>query len=178
MKVFKITMIITAIIIVTLLIALILLIWTVKGDIFAIGYNKFLIAPSYNKTDAYLKSNFDELSYVAEELTIMDYESISIEYTNLNGMEGYNMGIRSNHIKHEPIPIPDKLVDHIKALYKSGIRYIWCKDEFVDFTLWTASYEERGIRYSLTGTEPFGEHLIESKKLSKDNWYYYVKDYE
>ena len=161
-------------IIVILFIAFLFALWTVRGDLFAIGFNKFFIAPSYNKTDIFLKANINELSYVAGELIEMDYDYITI----IPEDDGYSMKVKHENLDYETIPVPNELIVHIETLYENGIRYISSGGDSVNFTMWSVMDESRGIIYSYTGTKPNGEQLIEVNRLSKDNWYYYVNNYE
>lgn len=178
MNIFKKTIIITTLITVILFIAFTIVLWTVRGDLFFIGYNKFFIAPGCNKTDRFLKTNIEQLSYVASELSEMDYDSITIRNESIREEDGYSMRVKRENLVYETIPVPNELINHIEALYESGIQDISCGCDFVNFTMWSTMDESRGIIYSGTGTKPNGEQLIEVSQLSKDNWYYYVHNYE
>ena len=134
-------------------------------------------APGYGKADRYLKSNIDELDFVADALLEFGYDQIQIRGTPMREEEKYSMSVRNGNIS-ETVPIPYVLLDHIKALYKSGVDVISCGSDFVDFSMWSSLSESRGITYSRTGKMPDGEQLIEVIQLSRDNWYYYVHNYE
>ena len=174
MSIFKKTIIITTSIIVILFIAFLIVLWTVRGDLLFIGYNNFFIAPSCNKTDKFLKTNIKDLSYVASELSEMDYDSITI----IRGEDGYSMRVKHENLVYETIPAPNELIDHIETLYENGIQNISCGCDSVNFTMWSTMDESRGIIYSSAGTKPNGEQLIEVSQLSKADWYYYVHNYE
>ena len=150
------------------------MLWTVRGDLLFIGYNKFYIAPNYNKTDRFLKTNIKELSYVAGELCEMDYDYIKI----IRSEDGYIMKAKRENIVYKTMPITNELIKHIEPLYENGIQDISCGRDSVNFTMWSTMDESRGIIYSDTGTKPNGEQLIEVRQLSKANWYYYVHNYE
>ena len=182
MKILKRTLIIIVPIILILYMAYPYLLW-IFSDVYL---NKAIFPPDYNKADKYLEANIEELSYVADKLLEMDYAEISVSGSYTSKIEGYSMEVRrKDDTDDESIPIPDKidvpdeLLDHIKVLYKSKVRYITCchnSDRFyVDFTLWDTMYESRGIRY---GAKPGGGTMVEVRQLSKDNWYYYVNNYE
>ena len=146
----------------------------------------FFLAPSYNKTDKYLKEHFDKLSCVAEALSELDYDTIEIRKMPLREEEKYSMKVRTKQFHQDgsysfdsdTIPIPGELVSYIETLYKSGIEIISCGDNFVDFTMWIIMEESRGIIYSRTEEKPDNEQLIKVRQLSKENWYYYVHNYE
>ena len=174
---FKKAIIITTSIIAILFIAFIIVLWSVRGDLFFIGYNKFFIAPSCNKAEKFLKTNIKELSYVASELSKMDYDSITIRNKSIHGEDGYSMRVKHEYA-YETISVPNELINHIEALYEIGIQDISYGQDFVNFTMWSTMDESRGIIYSGTGTKPNGEQLIEVSQLSNANWYYYVHNYE
>ncbi len=178
MNVLKKIIIITISIAIIIFIALIIVLWAVRGDILFIGYNKFLIAPSYNKTDEFLKSNINELSHVASELSKMNYDSITILNESMQEDDSYNMRVNLNDLVYETIPVPNELINYIKVLYKKGVQEISCGSDFVNFTLWSTMDESRGIMYSINNAKPNGEQLIKVSHLSKSNWYYYVHNYE
>lgn len=136
------------------------------------------MAPSYNKADRFLKSNVNELSYVAEALFALEYDSIEIREDPLREEDKYNMRVSREYLVYETVPIPDELVGHIQNLYESGVSVISCGREAIGFSLWSIMDESRGIQYSRTGEEPDGEQLIEVKQLSEENWFYYVHNYE
>ncbi len=148
--------------------------------------NKAVFPPSYNKADKYLEANIEELSYVADKLLEMDYDNISVSDSYTSKKEGYSMEVwRKNDPDDESIPIPDEidvpdeLLDHIKVLYEGKVQDITCCHDsdgfYVVFTLWDTMYESRYISY---GANPDSEQVIEVRQLSKDNWYYYVHNYE
>ena len=172
------TILIIIIIIVIILIAFFILLWTVRGDLLFIGYNKFLKAPSYNRTDRFLKTNNDELSVVAFELSKMDYNHITIRDKSILGEDEYCMEVYPEESVKETLSVPIELNDYIEMLFKNGIQVISCGHDYVNFTLWSTMDESRGIIYSSIGTKPEGEQLIVAKQLSKDHWYYYVHNYE
>lgn len=178
MNIFKKKTNISAFIIVIFFIAFLIVLWTVRGDLLFVGYNKYFIAPSCNKTDKFLKTNLNELSYVAGKLSEMDYESITIRNKSIGGEDGYSMNVRSDNLAYESIPVPDNLINHIETLYENGIQDISFGCNSVNFTMWSTMDESRGIIYSYAGTKPDGEQLIEVSQLSEDNWYYYVHNYE
>ncbi len=167
-------MIITTSIMGVLFIAFLIVSWTVRGNLFFIGYNKFFIAPSFNKSDRFLKDNINELSYVASKLSKMDYDSITI----IRGEDGYSMKVKHENLIYETIPVPNELINNLDTLYQNGIQDISCGCDSVNFTMWSTMDESRGIIYSDTGTKPNGEQLIEVIQLSKANWYYYVHNFE
>ena len=129
-------------------------------------------APSYNKLDRYLKANIGELSYVIDSLFGLDYDYIALRREDKNIMK-----VEKNEV-YETIPIPDELLEHIEALYKSGVRVISCGRDSMGFTMWSSLSESRGIRYSRIGKKPDGNQLIEVKQMSEENWYYYVNNFE
>ena len=135
-------------------------------------------APSYNKLDRYLKENIDELSYVADTLWELGYDSIEIRKNPLREEDKYNMRVSREYLVYETVPIPDELVDYIKNLYESGVEVISYGRDSVDFTMWSSMDESRGIIYSRNGKKPDGEQLIEVKQVSIENWYYYVHNFE
>jgi len=178
MNIFKKTIIIASIIVILFMVFIIVVLWSVRGDIFFIGYNKFFIAPSCKKVDSFLTNNINELSYVAKELSQMNYDRITIQYIPNREEAEYTMTVNRNFQGYETIPIPKELADDIKLLFEDGIRRISYGGDSVNFTLWSTMDESRGIIYSYTGTEPNGEQLIEVSELSKLGWYYYVNNYE
>ncbi len=178
MKIFKRVILIITLIIMVLSVVSAGSLWAVNGDVFFIGYNKFFIAPSCNKADSFLKNNIGELTCVVNELSEMNYDIILIRKDHIRGESGYKMEVKRNGSNYETIPIPDELINHIGSLCKTGIQDISCDRNFVDFTMWSTMDESRGIIYSLFGTKPDDEQLIEASQLSKDNWYYYVHNYE
>lgn len=169
MKILKKIIIITISIIATLFIASTIVLWKYEGEI-------FFMAPSYNKVNSFLKTNIDELFYVTSELFEMDYDSITIRKESVRGEDKYSMKVSREYLAYETTPIPSELINHIEALYESGVEVISCSHNSVNFSMWSTMDESRGIIYS--STEPNGEQLIEVKQLSKDNWYYYVHNYE
>ena len=178
MNAFKIIVFITALILLTSLIF-----WSIDNGAYRlfIGSDSFLTAPGYNRTDRFLKANYDELSYVADELSKMGYEYVSIDIESImRGFEDYNMEVRLGYMNYDTVPIPEELINHINILYEKGVQRIGCGEHVVNFTIWRVllSDETRGIYYSIDGTAPYGEQLIELKPLSKANWYFYVHNYE
>lgn len=171
MNIFKKTIVITISIIATLFIASMVVLWTYEGEI-------FFIAPSYNKMDTFLKTNIDELFYVAGELFEMDYDSITIRKESIHGEDSYSMRVSRESLVYETTHVPSALINHIEALYESGVKVISCSRDSVNFSMWSTMDESRGIIYSGTGIKPNGEQLIEVSQLSEDNWYYYVHNYE
>lgn len=157
MNILKKIIIITTSIIAILFIVLTTVLWTVRGDLFFIGYNKFFIAPSYNKTYKFLKTNINELSYVASELSEMDYDSITIRNESINGEDRYSMRVEHEHLVYETVPVPSELINHIEVLYEIGIQDISCGSGYVNFTMWSTMDESRGIIYSGAVTMTNGE---------------------
>ena len=135
------------------------------------------MAPSYNKMDRFLNANIDELSYVADALFNLDYESIEIRKVPLREEDKYNMIVR-NGSDSETIPIPDELLGHIEALYQSGVSVISCGRDTIGFSMWSTMSESRGIRFSKAGLTLDDGNYIEVRQLSKANWYYYVHNFE
>lgn len=115
---------------------------------------------------------------VADVLSEMDYDSITIRKEPLREEDKYNMRVSREHLVYETIPIPNELVSHIEALYESGIQVISHGRNSINFTMWSIMDESRGIIYSRTEQKPDGEQLIEVKLLSKENWFYYVNNFE
>jgi len=149
---------------------------TIMGYI--VGGGLFFMAPSHNKMDRFLVTNLAELSYVANTLLELEYDSIEIQKDPLREEDKYNMKVSPKYLVYETVPIPDELVDHIQDLYESGVRAISCGRDIVSFSVWAFMDEIRGIKYTRTGEKPDGEQLIDVRQLSKENWYYYVHNYE
>ena len=135
------------------------------------------LVPSYNKINTSLKANIDELSYVADVLYELEYDTIVIRKFPPLDEDKYNMDV-SNGSDREIVPIPDELLNHVEALYKSGIRVISSGRDSVEFTMWYSLSESRGMIYSRTGEKPDENQLIEVRQLSKKDWYYYVSNFE
>jgi hypothetical protein len=89
----------------------------------------------------------------------------------------YNMKVGKDKV-YETIPIPNDLVGHIENLYKNGVLIISYGRDSVDFTMWSTMSEGRGIEYSKTGETPDVWAAIEVRPLSKENWYFYVSNFE
>ena len=165
--------------VVIIITAMIILLWFAEG-----GF--FFLAPSYGKMDRFLKSNIDELSYVTDALSELDYDSIDIRKIPLREEDKSNMVVTTKKyyqdgsyaIESATIPIPDELIGHIEALYENGVLVITCERNSVDFSLWSIIDESRGIIYSRTGEQPNGIELIDVRQLSTEDWYYYVHNYE
>lgn len=166
--------IVTISILLVFLISFVFLLLTNGGDILALFLNKSLLPPGYNKTNAFLMSNFDNLSFVSEELSEMDYNHIRIMNASLYGEEISYMEVKQNDSSYETVPIPDNLIGSVKILFKNGIQLIVYNEGNLDFVLWQTMHESRGIK---NGKEPYGEQLIDVKPLSNNNWYYYVNNY-
>lgn len=134
------------------------------------------LAPNYNKMDRFVKANNEELLYVSDVLSELDYDTIEIcKYLNREEYD-YNMEVRIGK-ENKTVPIPDELVSHIEALYNNGVSYIRSSQDSINFTMWSTMEESRGIEYSRTGEKPYGEQLIEVRQLSCENWFYYVHNY-
>ncbi|QSX04824.1 hypothetical protein JYG23_08910 [Sedimentibacter sp. zth1] len=170
MSIIKKSVISSVSIVVLIVIAIIVLLVIYEG-----GF--FLLAPSYNKMDKFLKSNIAELSYVADVLSELDYDAIVIQKDPLHEEDKYNMTVNIGMV-YETISIPNELVSHIEILYKSGVDVIASSRDSINFTMWSIMDESRGIIYSRIGEKPDGEQLIEVKQLSKRNWFYYVHNFE
>ena len=170
MSITKKIIIITASVIAVILIAI-----TIVGYVF--GGELFFMAPSRNKMDRFLKTNFAELSYVANALFELDYDSISIDKNPLREEDKCNMRVSREYLVYETVPIPDELVSHIQNLYESGVKCISCGRDFAGFSVWAFMDEIRDVTYSRTGKKPDGNQLIEVKELSKENWYYCVDNF-
>lgn len=136
------------------------------------------MAPGYNKMEKYLKTNIDELSYVADTLFELDYDSIKINKNPLREEDKYNMRVSREYLVYETVPIPNELVGHIKNLYENGVRVIFCGRDSVNFSVWAFMGDIRGVTYSRNAKKPDGNQLIEVRELSKENWYYCVDNYE
>ena len=154
-----------------------IVLWTVGGNLFFVGYNKLFIAPNLNKAHDFFNDNAKELTYVAKELLETDYSRITVQNEWANGENRYSMRVKGENSVYETIPVPDKLIGNVAILYERGIRDISYSGDYVNFTLWSTMDESSGIIYSVTGVKPEGEQLIEVRRL-KDNWYYYVHNYE
>lgn len=174
---FKKTITFSTFIAIILLLIFIFLLCVAGGDIFSIGLNRFL-PPSYSKTEKFLNDNINELSFVTDELSKMNYERIKITNTYGYGEEVCNMEVKHKDSNFLTVPIPKELISSIEALFKVGIQNISFSGNYVKFTMWQNINESRGIFYSYAGTNPNGEQLIEVRKLVEDNWYYYVHNYE
>ena len=177
MSALKKIIIIVGSVIALLLIVFAIVLWTVGGNLFFVGYNKFFIAPNLNKAHDFFNDNAKELTYVAKELLETDYSRITVQSEGTNGENRYSMRVKGENSVYETIPVPDKLIGNVAILYERGIRDISYSGDYVNFTLWSTMDESRGIIYSVTGVKPEGEQLIEVRRL-KDNWYYYVHNYE
>ena len=138
----------------------------------------FFLAPGYEKMDRFLKTNIDELSYVANELFELDYDSIEIRREPLHEEDKYNMRVSREYLVYETIPIPGELVEHIQNLYENGVEVISCGRDSIGFCLWSIMDESRDITYSRIGQEPESIQLIEVRELSIKNWYYEVHNFE
>ena len=171
MSIIKKAIIIIVSIVVVIFIAITVLFWMLGGEL-------FFMAPGYNKMDKYMRANIDELSYVADALFELDYDSIVIRKEPLREEDKYNMRVSREYLVYETVPIPNELVGHVKNLYESGIKVISCGRDFIGFSVWTFMDEIRDITYSKTGKKPDGNQLIEVRELSKENWYYCVDNFE
>ncbi len=163
----------------------VILAFVICWKLFYIGENRFLIAPSYDKADSLLNNNYKELSYVFDELSDLDYDSVSISellfvdgaWKNNDENKMFMEVERKSENYEDAIPVPDELCAHIIALHKKGVRDISWSKKSARLTIWNTMSESRGIVYSESGA-PDGEQLVEVKQLSIDNWYYYVHNYE
>jgi len=163
----------------TLVIVFIILVGIAEG-----GFS--FMAPGYNTMDNYLKKNIDVLSHVSDVLFELDYDSVDIRKVALSDEDKCNMVVvkrdlfedGSSGINRETISVPDELLDPIDYLFNNGVSVISCGRDSVGFSMWSTMSESRGIQYSRTGGKPDGEQLIEVKQLSKENWYYYVHNFE
>ena len=135
------------------------------------------MAPSYNKMDRFLTENIEELSYVADALSGLDYDAIVIRKNPHRSEDKYSMTVNVGMI-YETVPIPDELVVHIKKLFEIGVSIVSYNGNSVDFTTWNTMSESRGIKYTRTGSLPEVWAAVEIKQLSKENWYYYVSNFE
>ena len=136
-------------------------------------------APNYNKIDIFLEENLGELSYVADELLNREYISVTIRRNNVfNDANSYTMKVQHKYLVYEMLPIPSDLVAPIKMLFEEGVQVIGCSQNSINFTVWSSMDESRGMIYSYTGEEPDSEQLIEVRRLSKNDWFYYVHNYE
>ena len=165
------TVIIIVSVVVVIFISITAVLWMLGGEL-------FFMAPGYNKMERFLKTNFAELSYVADALFKLEYDSIAIDRNPLREKDKYCMRVSREYLIYETVPIPDELVGHIKNLYENGVRYISCGRDFVGFSNWAFMDEIRDVTYSRTGKKPDGNQLIKVKQLSKENWYYCVDNYE
>lgn len=150
----------------------------VSGIIWGDFLPAIFTAPRYNKVDKFLKTNIGELSYVTEALLKMEYNTITIRKTSTLEADKYSMKVSREYLVYETVPVPDELISHVEALYKSGVIAISSGSHSVTFSIWSNMYESRGIIYSDNGTKPDSEQLIEVRQLSENNWYYYVHNYE
>jgi hypothetical protein len=169
------TKMVISIVAIIAVIAVIIIAFIILLGIYEGGF--FLFAPSYNKMDRYLKANINELSYVADVLSRLDYDSIETRKNPLREEDKYNMKVSKDKI-YETLSIPDELVGYIEPLYESGVEVIAYDRESIDFTMWGIMSESRGIAYSLDGIKPNVGNTIEVRQLSKENWYYYVSNFE
>jgi len=153
-----------------ILIGITAVLWILGGEI-------FFMAPSYSKMDRFLKANIDELSYVSDALFELNYDHIQIQNIPLNKKDRYNMRVIRDKV-HEIIPIPDELIDHTEGLFNRGVKDISCGRSSVGFSTWLFFGDIRGIRFSSKGLTLDDGNYIEVKQLSKENWYYYVSNFE
>lgn len=173
----KVIIIIISIILMLFMICFFML-WNFKGYLVFIGLNKFLIAPSYSKTNKFFENNINELTYVTSELLEMEYDKIKMEKEINNEDDRNYMEVKYNDSTYETIPVPENLIVQVEKLYENGVLKISCGEGYVSFLIWSIMDESRGIIYSDTGEKPDSEQLIEVKQLSNDNWFYYVHNYE
>jgi hypothetical protein len=101
------TVIIIVSIVVVLFITFTIVLWMIEGEL-------FFMAPSYNKMDRYLKANINELSYVVDALSKMNYDSVEIRKEPIREEDKYNMKISREYLVYETVPIPGELVGHIQ----------------------------------------------------------------
>ena len=174
----KVIIIIIMSIIWTLFIICFFMLWNFKGYLVFIGLNKFLIAPSYSKTNRFFENNINELTYVTGELLEMEYDNITMRKEFNNEDDRNYMEVKCKDSTYETIPVPENLIVQIEKLYENGVLKISCGEEYVSFSIWSIMDESRGIIYSDTGEKPDSEQLIEVKQLSNENWFYYVHNYE
>ena len=145
-------------------------------------------APSYKQMDRYLTENIQELSCIAEYLSQFDYDNISIRKDNVvsKTMSAYSIEYMpdtdiktgSNHFN---LPITEvKVLDAIEKLFEHGFDYIGKdRNEYLDFSKWSALDRGKGIAYSLNGYAPVNLYaVIDLKSLSIENWYYYESNYD
>jgi hypothetical protein len=137
----------------------------------------FFMAPSYNKMDRFLTANIEELSFVSNFLFELDCDYIEIRKSPIRSEEQYNMTVRNGN-ESELIPIPAELLNHVKRLYERGVKIISCGRDSIGFITWTTMSESRGMIFSRTGETPDGGQLIEVRQLSRQNWHYYVNNFE
>jgi len=171
MKAIKIIVISIVAIVVLIFIVLLIVSRIYEGDF-------FFLAPSYRKVDRFTIANINELSYVANALSELDYDSIVIRKEPLDEKGKYNMTVSHEYLVYETISIPSELVGHIQNLYENGVEVISCGNDSVNFTIWSIMDESRGIIFTKSGKKPDGEQLYEVRELSTENWYYYVHNYE
>ena len=134
-------------------------------------------APSYRKADRFLSKNIDVMSRVSDALFDMDYAAVGIRH-DADADEKLTMTVRRDTYNHEEAPIPNELLASVQHLLKCGIVVISRGSGTVNYTMWSAMDESRGIIFSQSGEAPDGEQLYEVRKLSEDGWYYYIHNYE
>ena len=171
MSIIKKAIIIIVSIILIIFIVITIVLWIIGGEL-------FFMAPGHNKMDRFLKTNYEELSYVADALFELDYNSLVIRKNPLREEDKYNMKVSREYLVYETVPIPDELVDHIQNLFDNGVKHISCGRDFVGFSVWSFMDEIRDVTYSKNGERPNGNQLIEVRELSKKNWYYCVDNFE
>ncbi|MEN6389104.1 MAG: hypothetical protein ABFD04_01725 [Syntrophomonas sp.] len=114
---------------------------------------------------------------MADALSKVPYDYIRLEEDD--GKETMTVKkVDGSYVKNMPVS-DTTLSDKIEKLYKGGFKFI-IKDgsAYIDFSMWSGMNESRGIVYSVNGTKPDFNFVVEIKSLSKQDWYYYESNFE
>lgn len=131
---------------------------------------EFNSPPSITDIQQQFDDNYTDIKVIAEFLTNANYEHARISEANGTMWGDFSdIEIQSNEV-----------VDAINRILKNGNYISITKlDNTIYFLQWRRGSDiGAGIAYSINGIDlPNISYMTQCHLLSKDNWYYYVSDY-
>ena len=131
---------------------------------------KFNSPPSITAVQQDFKNNYSAIRIIVEFITSEKYENVYIlEANGVMRADFANVQIENNQV-----------VDAIKQILENGNYKSICKRGNTIYLLQWKGVRDIGcgIAYSINGIDlPNIEYMTQCSPLDKDNWYYYVSDY-
>lgn len=135
---------------------------------------------SQKKVEQEFHKNYETILEITSYIENTGFETVNLQATDYIYDDG-NYG--TWYVKNGDVEGVENIenryfIDTISELFNKRKYQVIAKNgNTIYFQLWANLDEARGVAYSIDGSEPTLQFLTKSKKMDKENWYYYEENF-